>query len=840
MIKVIAEDIDKNFRDTHFGFFYQLQIQPDSNSTSAQSYHLTFHPISFFGYTHYRGFPLQDVLFPDRWGGIIQLVHKKDSIIRDQWKIESGASTHLNRLVVHSDFTSGFIDTDSLVLDSMQFNYSKEGYALFESRIQQINDYYTASRIIDSLLILENKLKFKECGKLPLDFIHLWELNRMVILLLSRDLENSLHLDGWDTLHYQRRLEELRRFSLSASMSFRQVLDTCEKIEMGQAIDSVADAFVKGMLKYIRWSLYSTWQTGLLYQDYLDSYFKYAAREKDIEVVKVLMRKIMPDLPIDSSMRVLTSDICRAYEMVADQLIEMNQHAEAVALLENQRLFLTFNPYAQRQDRQSKAFVKAVNGIYSSYLDVASKALERGKLSLASAYLEKAKKYRSEFPEIIQKDSIGGKLTKQYFADQLKVCDSICGKNQFEEALLCLSEFEQNLDTVSSILLKKEVERRNWMARRGLALTYLKECSLYIKNDQGDSAIQVYQQVQSLTKHFPADRTVDSLLNRYEPDINRMRYNSMMDRATLAFELRQFSNAYELCLQASAIPLTQRNGPDPRLDSILYLSYPQYLIDQISLAEVKIWSNNLDQAKKYIDSVQLSTVQKGYMNNPQLNAFVAQYNRKIEQRVCWNAKDTIEMTFLRACENLAIRRFQRAEQLLKETKRLVDRYERRCQLPRQAMDDTIQKYARVFEFIKYTSRQDGFLSIGEFDSVVSLQHQLETSFNQYKLAKYGLHLDSLYTKAVTVNNQRFTIYLLQYCITRNLLDQGVTYLILLKSQGYPESESRTMQIELATQLAQRDLDRSPKGDSAVRLKRYVDSDKWFAIFEKTYREKVAK
>ena len=347
MIREIATDADKSLRNTRFADSSCLHLNVIQNGNGKKYLKIFFDRRELSGDLFYRGFNMSDVLIPDRFQTTISFLSKKDSALLFQVKTGSINIRYPDSIPLSNLSFSLHTLSDSVQLTETEFSFSDESFRNFKKKIEMINDYYESGVIIDTLLKVSGSIDLRNRSLIPYYFIRLDEINKMITIIGNRDFDSNLHLQTFDPLHLSGKYHELVTFSLSANMSLTEALDMPELIKPVFSKDSLIYLFVSGMVRYIQWSLYSSWQMGTICKEYLSTCFKIKAFEDDDAILKKLLYRIHPEINVDSAMTDLFFQVKSAYNETAGKLIVQNRYAEAVELLENQRLFIKRYPWLQ-------------------------------------------------------------------------------------------------------------------------------------------------------------------------------------------------------------------------------------------------------------------------------------------------------------------------------------------------------------------------------------------------------------------------------------------------------------------------------------------------------------
>jgi len=151
----------------------------------------------------------------------------------------------------------------------------------------------------------------------------------------------------------------------------------------------------------------------------------------------------------------------------AQWLIDDNQYAAALSLLENGRRFITANGSMAGFEPDEKLRSRAAEGILDSYAGIASSCLMAQKFEMADSYLEKADQYALKHAKYIRSDSSYRSVFSKLFFMRNEKCDKLLDQEKYSEALECYRQFEsryspRELARVREHLNSKKIDCHAW------------------------------------------------------------------------------------------------------------------------------------------------------------------------------------------------------------------------------------------------------------------------------------------------------------------------------------------------------------------------------------------
>jgi tetratricopeptide (TPR) repeat protein len=448
IIETIAEDVIKPPTRTRISLDYQLMLKTVEKAPGVVDLFAVIQKTNMKGDVHFRKFDIRDVLHPDRFDLAFRIRKRSDSTSMMEADMGHLSWSGTEKPVYITEIHGFGKNWDTLEIKDVTFYHDQDALTIFTERIHLINDYYASSFVADSLLKIADAMDLRKTGEYPILFIRLREINKILDLFNTKMFPEKLSLSENDPYGLIPKINILTRFSKSANMTFRENLGKTDMLSLDFTIDSVADYFLTDILRYIRWSLIVTSVNGRIYQEYLDNYFARPVFGKDeTEVFQEMLSKLYSGLNQDSLYRTLSMILKRAYERKAEMLMQQDQYSEAVKILENEGSFCRRDPYLAGEGPDLKMKVKAMRGIYSSYLSVAEMCTENGKYQLAQKYLVKAQTYRQADSGPRLPDTLFEKVFHRIFDTWMAGCDSLVAQGAFEQAIRCYHQLEDRIDT---------------------------------------------------------------------------------------------------------------------------------------------------------------------------------------------------------------------------------------------------------------------------------------------------------------------------------------------------------------------------------------------------------
>jgi len=775
MIAVIAEDMIKNPRRISFTLNTDIRIRIGSPEGRNLMAGISFGAQKLSGNIHFRKFSMASVMMPDRVTFGCRFEKKDGASFFDLPEISDLRFTGNDSSLLQFQVPHYSCDSDTIVVHRLNFYFDEDALARFKERVTLINDYYAANAILDSLDKKVREINLVEINRYPGYFIILEELNKILEILKEKDFSRRLELDSLDPEGFQEKYLLLSRFSFRATKTFMENLKTPGILNSAITTDSLTRQFLDGISRYIRWSMLVTERNSGIYHEFLERYFRLNAFGDDHEVIRNLVGKMFAGGDIDSTLAMISGKIDKTYHDRADELIQDLQYAEAIDLLDNARNFSEVNPYLKGSVNDKEIITKAANGIYNSYLGVADGAIGYGKQEMARSYMVKAQNYRKEYAASVTSDSLFNKVFGEVVAETLSRCDTLYTTAQYPEAIDCYHEFEKGFDSLTLSLIRPGLEKK------------IQFCRYKILIGEGEK----------------------NLANSDKPEAGRN-----------FFLARQLSQE-------------EKYSPDPLLDSLCKFTYPFYLIHLLYSGEYRIWTNRLEIARRFADSIAFVQRTTGVESSRELSDALAGYRRKVEERTCWNANEAVEVLLLRAQHEREIKDFIVAASLA-DSALLLIRQNPDCLIPSTGMKDTAGKYQEALEFQQRLKKVEVCIAAGRFKDAVAGYLDLENYNRTHDIGRFGFPILPMFDYIQNRSVRELTLQAFLYFQEKPDPEQAYRYLKLLRLQDYPRKNAKPFLEWLGKEYAGKDFRDQPDKEPVDLVRSYTGKDPWMKRFRFAY------
>lgn len=419
-------------------------------------------------------------------------------------------------------------------------------------------------------------------------------------------------------------------------------------------------------------------------------------------------------------------------------------------------------------------------------------------------------------------------IARNQYAEAFKILENA---RYFEEANPWLDKDYTNTDILSS-------------AANGIFASYLGIAETAVRQRKFRMAENYLDKARSYQNANPAYVTSDSLYKTVLTELFDMRLeecDAMASKGAYedaidcyhAFE-KSFADMPENLVNDAVKYRIDRSQLELWKDSLWRRSYTKNLISTLRAAESKIWLNQFDEASHFADS--LSGIQKtgGFSDDTGLTDALEGYRRKIDERICWNTNESIEILMIRAVRNIDMKNFLKAGILL-DSVPIIARENPGCHLPLNNARDTLSKYAPAIRYQQKLKEINSLYYASQYDQLIQMYMENLEDWDRENLSGFGLDKQSLNDFSRKKSNPFLIFHISDFFYRHKNYPESLEYLKLLRLQDFPPKKAKNLMKDLAGALAEADFPKYYNEDAAIFVKKYSGGDKWFSRFEFYYQ-----
>ncbi len=787
------------------------------------------------GDTVYRKFPVTCELFPSQINMKLKWANRADTSGFTEETLSGKPMSRADSLICDIPVVSYDPEVDTLMVRDVELLYDSVALQTFFDRIALIHDYYASVSLLDSLQQFTANVHLDNDGLLPLNYLMVEEVNRVMERIAALDFPENLLRNGTDPRGLVVKYKHMFRHSRSMMFNFLDELHKTGTIPWNRDVDRLAMYFTSRVFSYVRRSFLMDQQQGRIYYDCLDHFFDHQTIPGEENVAGILLEKMFPDAAKDTIIRYISQRIYASYRITAQQLMYQNRYAEAYSMMENGRRFIEGNPslHGTAVDHQLQS--QAAEGICNSYIGIASSCIRSHKYILAETYLSKADQYAAAHTEFIRSDSSYRAVFSELFFLRNVDCDQLLEKKKYAEALDCFQQFEKAYSARDLALVSTQLNEKKSTAIIGLGKisTLLSQDAL--KHKAADTALFYYEQATALRQEANSNGQVDVTFDSLAPLMALIKYKQIFKEGAMALEKRQYTLAVTRLKEAKSLAEIHRIDRDREFDSLYRQAVKNWLIVQLSASQKKIWANQFDSAQIALQSTEAAGFDFGLLNDPDFSTAIEKYKMKIIGQQCKNLQDSIDLQIIRADRNAALKNFINASRCYNAALNMV-LSDTVCHLNQQSLKDSLTKYKEPSDYQQNVITVNARVAVGDYTGAMKLLIENQLRFTTAVLKRFGLQATDVHEFISLRNNPYLTQTAASFYLDTRQPLEAFRFLLMLNNQHVEASQVKALQKNLGQALAKADLAADPDEITTTALQKYPDKDDWFSVFRTTYSE----
>jgi hypothetical protein len=789
------------------------------------------------GDTLFRHFPVSSVLFPSQISMKLRWANRADTSGFTEQTLTGKPIPLADSLLCSIPIAPFDPEVDTLMVREIEFYYDSVALQKFLGRIELIHDYYASVALLDSLQKFTADLHPENAKLLPVNYLKVEEMNRVLARIDARDFPGRLLQNTHDPLGLMQKYQQTYKHSRTLTYNLIDEMHKTGAISRNGDIDQLAGYFVSRVFSYVRRSYLMDQQQGRIYGDCLDHFFDQVTFPPEENVAGKLMVKLYPEAGQDTIARYISQAIYSAYKVMALQLMEQSLYAEAFTLMENGRQFIAANPAMQGFAIEDYLQSRAAEGIFHSYIGIASTCIRGHKYNMADLYLSKADQYASAHAAYIRSDSIYRTVFSELFFLRNTDCDQLLNEKKYADALDCYKQFEQAYSVHDLELVSKQLNEKKLLAKSGLSNLSAMLSEAALKRKESDTALFYYQQATAFRQDVVRSEPVDVRLDSLAPVMGGIRYKQVVTEGAAALEKRQYTLAVNLLKEAGTLADTYRIERGHDYDSLWRVSMKFYLIVQLSAAQKKIWANQFDSAEIALNRTETAGFGLGLQNDPDFSAALTNYKKKVREQQCRNIQDSVDIRQIRADRSIALLNFVNAQASLREALAFINSMPE-CGISDEPVRDTLNKYSLAVFYQQQMTDARSQVASGNYSEAVRELDDHQQAYYKNKFSRFGLSPESVYDFIKERENPYLTEKAILFYFENKNHREALRFLLLAQTQGLPAKSCAEVQEQLAIFFAREDYRKNSPVQAIKITDSYVPEGDWFNVFRESYEKET--
>jgi len=794
---------------------------------------VSFTRLAVSGDTVYRRFPVSHFLLPTRIGLRLKWANRADTSGFTEEKLSYRPLSPGDSLVCMIPVTSFDPEVDTLMVKEVEFLYDSVALQTFRNRVSFIHDYYASVSLLDSLEEFTSGLHPDDTEQLALNYLKVEETARVLSRIEARDFSGKLLVNGYDPEELMRKYRQMYKNSRSMVFTFIDGLHKPGEFSWKENPGFLADFFTSRIYSYVRRSNLMDQQQGAIYKDCLDHFFEQDVFPAGEPVATDLLAKLFPRARQDTMPGYVAREVYHSYLQTAQKLMDQHRCADAFALLENGRRFLTAMPGTSGNTVDSSMEIKAAEGVWNSFIGIATTCIGNHNLKMADTYLAKAEQYAARHAGFIRSDTGYRAVFSSLFFMRNADCDQLLGEGRFAEALSCYSQFENDYSAHDLALVSRRLEQKRSLAKMGLGGLSAQLADHALKNKSADTALYYYEKATALRRGGNSHEAVDTRLDSLAPVMARIKYGQLSAEGTTALDKRQFTLSVNRFREARSLAESSRIEPGPAFDSLYRQAMKNFLIIRLTAAQKKIWESQFDSATTALHHTETAGYDWGLLDDPAFSAAMMKFRLKIREQQCLNLQDTVDLLMIRADRNAVLKNYINAMRYCRKAKELVSG-DTLCRLDQRSISDSLKRYGAPSAFQEAESGAGASIAVGDYEVALQVMDANQMLFQQGSLSRFGLVPGDIAGLIAGKNNPYLTRAAVSHYLDGSRYADALHFLRLLNEQQMEAKQVKELQERLGRALANADMAIDAGANSMSAFEMYHTESAWFSAFRSAY------
>jgi len=792
VFSTLSVNNEKNINSLHLAVSFKQYIENTSREVK-----ISWQDVSLSGDRFFRDFAFDSLLIPDR--ALVTItwpLEGEKQMLKQQFLVSFPATNLLFALRgYHGDGATVQID----------FDLSKAKYQRFVDATVVANHYYGFHSVLTNILNNKNK----EPDEVAVKYL---EVYRALYQIEKLQLVTRLQLKKQDPEKLLLLLAKARRYKTrEKTLSFK-------KLDQGITDDGVDDMAKKlSGLSVIYLSDQGK------YQPFKASSYQQMARLVHNDETDAFYQKLCGSATPQNRGDVnLCQKVFDEFLAQANLYRRVEQYPFAMIMLDNAALWTEMAPGVIDEPAFSAQLNGVLDGMMTSYLKVVAASYRVGNRLMGTRYITKA-------------DNLYQNITASHRG---KVSSSL---PLFQSTLVQLGQSEvtsRNFQAMLDLFFRfrylnytsqqqKAIFNLKSVAYQRLYYQYIHSAQTALDNGYIDEALRRMQTVKNyrqLRKEFVAGN------NQADGQIEKIAYGlilefiqqgeMLMDQGKHDEAMDHFSTALEL--QNDFLPYRIK-----RLDDLMNQTAIPVILHEIEKAKLEVWSNKMEEARAHYQKI--IDFQKKYFleQNSDVSTNVNELKEMLGNRDCVDAVYSLK-NYLEVLQNrIRASKWQEALETMNSAQKLVHSHQH-CPLDTLMVVGLQYRYRFAFDYVARYEKVKADLFAGGYEKVWDRLAALDAYYIDHKLDLLGVTSPGQYQILKSQRSAKNVERVVRYYLSDDNSLQAYRYLLLLKTFGLTQRETKSLQVATGRKMA---AQLSPE-----KFSNMVDgNDDWLQPLIKTYQ-----
>ncbi|RLD63001.1 MAG: hypothetical protein DRJ01_04880 [Bacteroidetes bacterium] len=829
IIKQLSQSIPSPLQDTKLSFSYLLGSSINQKVTKILL-KADISKIKLVGTFQYKGFIINDVLYPNKIDFKFKWIDKNENLIKS--KTLSDVVFKSGKKIVNLSF----IDTNNvkgskIEISDISLVFDENNEEKFNLKLNTIDSYYDSDVRI--------KIANQNLDKINLDSLNLLndylrlidETHQTIKNIKSLRLVSKLSLQTNDPITLMSKLSKLKLRNEKLKKDIQHVLKNMHEAYYKKGVYYLS---VKNPLeaeKYFNKSLEvkKNYPPSLYQLAKID--FGNKKYEKSLTTLSMVLNTLKPKTDTRYDCVKLSEEIIKIYIADAKQLTDDKDFENAFRVLEKcTNICDSINGLNCTKPIEIE-YKHAHHGKYQNIIDETEIKISNGDLSQAEKLIDSAQVYQKNYRKYIINDEalfiVYNKLYDAYYAQG----SSLNKEKKYEEAFNNLKKSKVICTDYYAVECSEGLSVQIEISVKGIYKNMILSAQQIFDSNDVDSAYQIIQKAEKYRAFYNLDKDdhFDILLAK----INHKQYLNLIAQGIKFYENEKSEKALNNFKQAQKIEEKYSYEHNKSLDTLIHKSARMLLLHRIRQGEKEVLKNNLFEARKFSSTAK--TIQENYKveNDTIIQQRFEELNNKIFSKDCKNSQLKYNVQFNSALHFIEKKNFIEADNALNKAIKISNENSV-CHIITINALNKKQEISPVIKYQKMMLGIDKLIDENSYQGAIKEYLTAEKFFAENNISKFGLEIETLFNFIKNNETLNFVNFAVKYYTNNNNYDNALILLNNLSAKGYERSWAKNNQTLLGTQLAIRDFNAKPEANYKTKLIKYTKNNKWYNSLKKAY------
>lgn len=828
----IARCAQKKIEFTHYNYTFKKICRIIEDHAGQYTATVEFTDFVCKSDAHYRGFSISDALIPNYASIMLRVYGIQSAPLVEQ---------EIKQAILYPGYSKlgsfAFVDTVrvkkyKIETSDLQFSFNPNSIERFTAKLKLIDDYFLAGPLIDSYMQALRSIDIGKTDMIMAYDIKLKDIESAFETLYKIDYPGKLQLAANDPLHL---IEKINTFSDSLYLMKNQMkakVVSLDKIYYEKGVLALKNGDIVTAVQHLERSATYNPNFAPTQFELARIRFKKDSLISASNTLVYILQKLNPDASLQKDVLLYVDTVYNKMIAEGQEYMRLEKYNEAIQLYEHCIIFCSEVPGYNCTDKQVKGLAGARFGIYQSYLKVAQKALDNGKLELTEIYIQEAINYQKANSKDIISDAEAKLKLEKLTAAYIAKADTIISRQNFEKGLVYLDKVKRICDT-NQIPLSEHYFKSVIRAKSSIYKALLKRSQQLIASGNMGLAEKALDEAVLFQKSNQEIINPSAEADTLQIKISSYRYKEKISQGLVHLNNKDFEKAMTSLEEAQLIEKKFNIIRDPKLDSMIQNIGKPIILGQIQSAENLLTVRKPDSAVIVIGDIKSNMGLYQLSADKDLNVKVTELNHRIEIALCKFKTQQFDSIYLAANFNIIRQDFLMADEQLTNALTIAEKYSE-CKIDAtQAMADK-RLYTKNMVYQKLMNKAREAYNNKDYTDYFYYYNEAENHYLQNKLINSGIVHPRLIDLVTTSKDTLFALKSFDYLTGKGNYEDALICLKTLQKLNYHMENAKGLQQQLAVKMAQRDHLKDSRSNPVLITLSYTADDKWFKYFKDTY------